>query len=252
MFIRVYSAFAELAHAAASFAAHGAGQAVEVPEDVSRLAKSAAAYAEKNPVPSLFKLPDPLMMLAVMVERARELPRLKCADGDAKAYRRGEAVELAAGCGWFAAMTITRLEMLCEKEGKDMTKLAQMVNTLLGPHFAQVVGKVKEGVAAAKGAERAALKAQAAAEGKAKAGALDADLVATFRDYDRAQKEEAGPQEEIAEGVLADAREEGRLLGSMGARAFLNAWRQWVKWGRPEAEAYGAKKRPRRRRQACT
>lgn len=160
-FLRVYSAFAELAQSAGKFATLEAGKEGEgddlVPEDVSRLAKEAAAYAAKNPHASPFHLPDPFAALVDMVERVRELPRLKCEEGDVEAYRRGNAVALAERCGWFAALTITRLELLCGKNGQ----MVQMMQAFFATHFAQMnnridglAGRVEEGTAAAKRTEK--------------------------------------------------------------------------------------------------
>ncbi len=260
-------AFHSLAEEAERVATGGADGRIVISDGVSRLAKRAAAYAAKNPNPPRppLYLPDPLARLAAMAERLRDLipPAF---DGDEPAFLKVRAGELAAKCRELSAVSATRLEGLLEKRQSEAARVRaeaargeaeQKAATLRGERDtwrtvatgqgAEILAAARASAARSAGAERAALRAEAAAKGRAKADALDADLVATFRDYDTAQKGEEGTQEEIAAGVLADAREEGRLLGSMGPRAFLNAWRQWVKWKRPEAEAYGAKKRPRRR-----
>lgn len=104
----------------------------------------------------------------------------------------------------------------------------------------------EKATAAAAGAERAALRAEAAAERKAKVDGLDENFVETFKEFDAALKDEAGTQLEIARDVLKEAREpkdkggKGRLLGSCGTRKFLELWRGWGKRGRPDAAQYAA------------
>lgn len=113
--------------------------------------------------------------------------------------------------------------------------------------LAQMPGAIRENAAAARGAERAALRTEATVKGRAKTDTLDADLVEAFKAFDAARKEEAGTQAEIAAGVIADAEEEGRMI-CCGTRKFLEWWRGWVKVGRPDAERYAAMHRERKRR----
>ena len=65
--------------------------------------------------------------------------------------------------------------------------------------------------------------------------------VAAFREFDKRLQDEGGTQAEIAKGLL----DELRLVGAGGKRwgvgAFLNEWRRWGDWGRPDAKAYGAR-----------
>lgn len=96
----------------------------------------------------------------------------------------------------------------------------------------------EEGAAAAQDAERASLRAEAAAKGKAEVGALARDYVETFKAFDAALKDEAGAQLEIAAGVIAEAKEEGRLIGNGNNALFLRYWRGWIKRGRPDAGQY--------------
>jgi hypothetical protein len=98
--------------------------------------------------------------------------------------------------------------------------------------------ETRETLAAARNAERAALRAETAAKRKAKEEALDADLVDTFKEFDAALNDETGEQLEIAAEVIREAKEKGRMLGSGGTRLFLRWWRGWAKANRPTARQY--------------
>lgn len=93
-------------------------------------------------------------------------------------------------------------------------------------------------------AARAAIRAETAAKDNKRAKAIDADLVKAFREFD-ARRKNGGTQMEIMEaGFLDDMREgEGLALGSCDTSRFLKLWREWAGMGRPDAEAYSAKRR---------
>ena len=73
-----------------------------------------------------------------------------------------------------------------------------------------------------------------------KAAQLLRDMVATFRDMDRATEDEEGSHLEIAAGVLAEARKDRkRALGKCAAGTFLKYWRVWhYVLHSPDADTY--------------
>lgn len=123
------------------------------------------------------------------------------------------------------------------KAGGERDLLERLREDLRAYH-AEIMQGIGTATAAAEGAERASLRAEATVKGKAEVGALAADLVETFKAFDGALKDEEGTQLEIAAGVIADAKEKGRLIGNGQTGLFLRYWRGWVKRGRPDAEQY--------------
>lgn len=73
-----------------------------------------------------------------------------------------------------------------------------------------------------------------------KAAQLRRDMVATFRDMDRAITDEEGSRLEIAAGVLAEARQDKkRALGKCAPGTFLKYWRVWrFVLHSPDADTY--------------
>jgi hypothetical protein len=262
-------AFHSLAELAERLETGGAGEKVVVSEGVSRLAEKAAAFVARNPAPPL--QPNPLARLAIEVAHLRELESANVED------RKGRASWLAGHLHGLSSLSAMRLDWLLEKRQWEAEAEARVLEAQADAAAARkdyegerrlrakaekerdkakeardvwrevADGRMVATLAAAQGAERAALRTEAAVKGRAKTDTLDADLVEAFKAFDAAQKEQAGPQAEIAAGVIADAKEEGRMI-CCGTRKFLEWWRGWVKVGSPDAEQYAEMHRERGRR----
>lgn len=130
----------------------------------------------------------------------------------------------------------TECGKVLEKEIRDATLAALGA---MKTKYDEMKAAIEEVGADSRMAARAALRTEAKTKSKAEVNALAADLVATFKEFDTALQDETGTQVEIAAGVIADAKEKGRLIGGGGVPHFLKLWRGWgSKRGRPDAMQY--------------
>lgn len=209
-------AFASIAESAERWATREAGEEAVgnlVPEDVSRLAEKAAAYAAKNPFAPLFPFPDPLAKLAGMVERVRGL--------ESPQARRREGVELAMESAVCAAALGMRVERLLEKRVLESEAKARI---------AEAEARAAEAEAREAGAEAEMYKAQGKAEAEAEARKRAEAARARAEDERREKTAQLAASEAgrlAAVALAADYRRllDGKLAGLPAVvRAAMEAW----------------------------